>query len=104
MGLESLMHRWRLVYTACDRFKIVNGESIGIVHTVPSHYIKRMVGVGKVMQFSLFLYFNNEITLLIDCFQIYWTANISFTIRRMFQQLPKFITITAWSIYRTKRF
>ena len=42
VGMEGLMHRWRLMDSPSDRLKIVDRETPRKIVAVPTHYIKGM--------------------------------------------------------------
>src|SRR5690554_897342 len=48
-SFKSLMHRWWLMHSTGNRFKIVNRKSIGIIVSVPTYYIKRMRSINIIV-------------------------------------------------------
>src|SRR2546421_2620944 len=60
---ESQVNGRRLVYTACDGFKIMDGEGKRITTAVPPNDVKRMIAIMDIIQHTFLFCFDEEIPL-----------------------------------------
>ena len=97
---KGLVYGRGLVYPSGDRFKIVDRKAIRVVVTIPTHNIERMCGIGQVMQLALFFDLDQEIAHLIVSLQISRQLEIPLAKWRMFQMLPKPVSIALRGIDR----
>ena len=91
--LEGLVHRWRLVNTSSNRFKIMNTEGIRVIKTVPTYNAKWMSSIGIVCSISSFF------TFMVKSPSSSWAApntgvRIALTIRTVLEQLPEPVAVT----------
>ena len=82
--IKSLMHRWWLVHTACNGFKIVDAENKWIAATIPPNYVKRMMGIMQTIQDAFLFCLDQKIAGFIFCLQILRRSYITFTVRSVF--------------------
>ncbi len=88
------MHRWRLVYPACYRFKIVDAKGVRKYIPIPSHYVERVIQVVIRVNIVLFFDVEKEVAALVNGLKVNGFANVALAKRGMLQQLAKFIAIT----------
>ncbi len=70
-----------------DGSKVMNRKGVRITTTIPANNIKRMMQIMYAIHHSFLFCHNKKVSFYIIRLQILWRTNISFTIRRMFQQL-----------------
>src|SRR5450432_1519811 len=103
VAFKSNMNRRWLVYPSRDRFKIQDGENIGITATIPANDVKRMMGIMNSINNSLFLYAYKKISAFIPGARKDRGPYIPFTIGRMLKKLSVFADIFFWIPDRTER-
>ena len=87
-----------------NRFKVFDIEFVRIKITVPTNDIKRMRGINEIRDLIFLFDFDEKIAFLIFRFYESWRNNITLTKWRMFQQLPKLISVTFGRVNRGMRF
>src|SRR5687767_5644690 len=100
MRFKGLVNRWGLVHSSGNRFKVVNGESVREIISVPSHHIERMRGVHHIVHHSLFFYFHQETSFTVVRLQVLRQFVITLAERRMLEQLPEVIAVPPAGVYR----
>ena len=92
------------MHSARNRFKVLDIEFVRVKISVPSHNIKRMRCVDEIPNQIFFFYFDEKFSFFIDWFYKRWRNNVPFTKRRMFQKLPKFVSVALWRVNRRVAF
>lgn len=84
---EGLMNRRRHVELARDRGKVVDVEDVGVITTVPSHEIERVVGVDVGVHAVAGLDPHLELAFLIEGEGEFWEPQIALAVGRVLQEL-----------------
>src|SRR5207244_394493 len=79
--LKSLMY-WRLMmYTTCNRFKIVNAKCEWITTSIPTDNIKRMMTIVNVIHTAFLFCADHIVASFIERHKVERRTNIAFAIR-----------------------
>ena len=82
-SLEGLVNgRW-LVDSACDRFKVMNGQGVRVKVAVPTHDVQGTVRIVVGMQHALLFDLNQVISLLFFEVNLVWRTDISLAVGGM---------------------
>src|SRR3989304_5401773 len=94
MCLKGLMDRRRLMHTPCNRLEVLDVENPWVEITIPANDIEGMV-IKHVFAETI-AYFDAyfKFAALGMGLQFFGAAKISLGIRRVFEHLPEFISIT----------
>ncbi len=102
--IEGLVDRWWHVDTPGNGFEIPDIERVGVVVTVPTHYVEGVVRIEEWKDGIAFLDAYLKVAAVVEGFQRFRAFDVAFAKRGMFEHLTKLVAVPFRREYRPVRF